>query len=119
MPDNHLPDFLRRLPVPAPVRQQLRERYPGHVAFARRVLADHGVAEREVDNEVVISDTLIARQLEVVFEEKVPMFAAGLERIGYAAREIMYGGANRVLAHASSGPALQQNLVCVLDGEAS
>jgi NAD(P)H-dependent flavin oxidoreductase YrpB (nitropropane dioxygenase family) len=48
------------------------------VAFARRVLADHGVEEHEVDNEVVISDTLIARQLNVLFEEKVPMFAAGL-----------------------------------------
>lgn len=60
------------------VRRQLRERYPGHVAFARQVLADHGVAECEVDNEVVISDTLIARQLEVLFEENVPMFAAGL-----------------------------------------
>jgi nitronate monooxygenase len=60
------------------VRRQLRERYPEHVAFAQRVLEDHGVPECEVDNEVVISDVLIARQLEVVFEEKVPMFAAGL-----------------------------------------
>ena len=60
------------------VRRHLRERYPEHVAFARRVLADHDVAELEVNNEVVISDTLIERQLEVLFEEKVPMFAAGL-----------------------------------------
>ncbi len=60
------------------VRRQLRERYPEHVAFARRILVDHGVVEREVTNEVVISDTLIAAQLEVLFEERVPMFAAGL-----------------------------------------
>ena len=46
-----------------------------------------------------------------------PMFAAGLERIGYAATEIMNGTANRALAHASSGPALQQNLVAVLEGD--
>ncbi|MFE3442242.1 thiolase domain-containing protein [Nocardia sp. NPDC059180] len=47
-----------------------------------------------------------------------PMFAAGLERIGYAAKEIMAGTAERALAHATSGPALQQNLVTVLDSEA-
>jgi len=60
------------------VRRQLRERYPEHVDFLRRLLAEHQVPECEVDNEVVISDKLIAAQLEMVFEEKVPMFAAGL-----------------------------------------
>ena len=47
-----------------------------------------------------------------------PMFAAGLERIGCAARAIMSGAAHRTLAHATSGPALQQNLVAVLESEA-
>jgi acetyl-CoA acetyltransferase len=45
-----------------------------------------------------------------------PMFAAGLARIGWAAQEVMSGGAVRALAHATSGPALQQNLVCVMEG---
>lgn len=45
-----------------------------------------------------------------------PMFAAGLARIGMAAREIMSGRATRALGHATSGPALQQNLICVLEG---
>jgi len=45
-----------------------------------------------------------------------PMFAAGLERIGFAAQHIFNGSAQRVLAHATSGPALQQNLVAVLEG---
>jgi len=44
-----------------------------------------------------------------------PMFAAGLVRIGEAARRIHDGTADRVLAHATSGPALQQNLVCVME----
>lgn len=44
-----------------------------------------------------------------------PMFAAGLERIGNAAEAIMSGTANRTLAHATSGPALQQNLVAVME----
>jgi len=48
-----------------------------------------------------------------------PMFAAGLARVGLAAREVMSGRAGRALGHATSGPALQQNLVCVLSGEAS
>ncbi len=46
-----------------------------------------------------------------------PMFSAGLERIGEAARHIFSGEAPRVLAHATSGPALQQNLVAVLEGK--
>jgi acetyl-CoA acetyltransferase len=45
-----------------------------------------------------------------------PMFSTGLERIGFAARHIFDGSAQRVLAHATSGAALQQNLVAVLEG---
>ncbi|BBZ24636.1 thiolase domain-containing protein [Mycolicibacter hiberniae] len=45
-----------------------------------------------------------------------PMFVAGLERIGFAAQHIFSGSASRVLAHATSGPALQQNLVAVMEG---
>lgn len=46
-----------------------------------------------------------------------PMFVAGLERIGFAAQHIWGRSAQRVLAHATSGPALQQNLVAVLEGK--
>ncbi|MDT5087222.1 MAG: hypothetical protein QOJ61_4265, partial [Mycobacterium sp.] len=46
-----------------------------------------------------------------------PMFAAGLERIGFAAQHIFSRSAGRVLAHATSGPVLQQNLVAVLEGK--
>jgi acetyl-CoA acetyltransferase len=44
-----------------------------------------------------------------------PMFAAGLARIGMAAQAVMSGRAGRALGHATSGPALQQNLVCVME----
>ncbi|MGO8957941.1 MAG: thiolase domain-containing protein [Streptosporangiaceae bacterium] len=44
-----------------------------------------------------------------------PMFAAGLARIGHAARQVSSGAASRALGHATSGPALQQNLVCVME----
>jgi acetyl-CoA acetyltransferase len=46
-----------------------------------------------------------------------PMFAAGLARIGSAALQIMSGRAGRALGHATSGPALQQNLVCVMEAQ--
>jgi acetyl-CoA acetyltransferase len=46
-----------------------------------------------------------------------PMFSTGLERVGFAARHIFDGSAGRVLAHATSGPVLQQNLVAVLEGK--
>ncbi|HEX7427653.1 MAG TPA: thiolase domain-containing protein [Mycobacterium sp.] len=46
-----------------------------------------------------------------------PMFSAGLERIGFAAQHIFDGSAQRVLAHATSGPVLQQNMVAVLEGK--
>ena len=46
-----------------------------------------------------------------------PMFAAGLARIGMAAQAIMSGRAGRALGHATSGPALQQNLVCVMEAQ--
>ena len=46
-----------------------------------------------------------------------PLIAAGLIRIGEAASRISRGEAHRAVAHATSGPCLQQNLVCVLEGE--
>jgi acetyl-CoA acetyltransferase len=44
-----------------------------------------------------------------------PMFAAGLSRLGHAAGAVMSGDARRALGHATSGPCLQQNLVCVME----
>jgi acetyl-CoA acetyltransferase len=47
-----------------------------------------------------------------------PVMAAGLLRIGEAAARIHRGESDRALAHATSGPCLQQNLVAVLEGDA-
>lgn len=46
-----------------------------------------------------------------------PVTATGLIRIGEAARRVSDGSADRALAHATSGQALQQNLVCLLEGD--
>ena len=44
-----------------------------------------------------------------------PMMTAGLVRIGEVANRISAGEAGRGVAHATSGPCLQQNLVGVLE----
>ena len=46
-----------------------------------------------------------------------PVVVAGLERIGHAATRLQTGQGTRAVAHATSGPVLQQNLVCVLEVE--
>ena len=46
-----------------------------------------------------------------------PIMATGLVRITEAARQIRDHGKQRTLAHSTSGPCLQQNLVCILEGE--
>jgi acetyl-CoA acetyltransferase len=46
-----------------------------------------------------------------------PIMAVGLIRIIEAAARIINGEADRALAHATSGPLLQQNLVCLLEAE--
>ena len=45
-----------------------------------------------------------------------PQMATGLIRVIEVADRIADGRAERGVAHASSGPCLQQNLVCVLEG---
>jgi acetyl-CoA acetyltransferase len=45
------------------------------------------------------------------------MMSCGLNRIGDAALRIANGEGDRAVAHATQGPCLQQNLVCVLEGD--
>jgi len=46
-----------------------------------------------------------------------PYIVSGLLRIGEASRRVHSGEASRAVAHATSGPCMQQNLVCVLEAE--
>jgi hypothetical protein len=48
-----------------------------------------------------------------------PMMVGGLERLASAAAAVAAGNARRVVAHATSGPCLQQNLVAVLESDAA
>jgi acetyl-CoA acetyltransferase len=45
------------------------------------------------------------------------LMVSGLVRIGEAFRQIHDHGRRRTLGHATSGPCLQQNLVCLLEGD--
>jgi acetyl-CoA acetyltransferase len=46
-----------------------------------------------------------------------PMMSAGLIRIGEAASQVMSGNVKRAIGHATSGPCLQQNMVCVVEAD--
>lgn len=73
-------------------------------------------------------EALLTRELGLGTDTKInasggalasnPIMATGLVRIGHAANHIFNGG-NRALAHSTSGPCLQQNLVCILEGSPS
>jgi acetyl-CoA acetyltransferase len=46
-----------------------------------------------------------------------PMFSAGLNRIGEAAKRVWAGESDKALAHATAGPVLQQNLVLTMEAK--
>ena len=74
--------------------------------------ADHAVLSSPYPGQ----EGILAAALGVAATEVIagPMMVAGLRTIGRAARAVS-AGARRAVAHATSGPCLQQNLVCVLE----
>jgi acetyl-CoA acetyltransferase len=98
---------------------------PSTVAAAADAGID-GVEVAELQTPFTHQELILRRELGLGDEVRItpsggalagnPMFAAGLVRIGEAARHIADAGAAKVLAHATSGPALQHNLVCVMEG---
>jgi acetyl-CoA acetyltransferase len=98
---------------------------PSTVAAAARAGID-GVEVAELQTPFTHQELLLRSELGLGADVRItpsggalagnPMFAGGLVRIGEAASPIMAGTAGRTLAHATSGPALQHNLVCVMEG---
>jgi acetyl-CoA acetyltransferase len=98
---------------------------PSSTASGRALGAGDGIEVAELHAPFSHQELLLRRALGLGDEVKInpsggvltgnPMFAAGLGRIGAAAMQIMDSRAGRVLAHATSGPALQQNLVCTME----
>jgi len=60
------------------VRQQLLQEYPKHVEFVFSLMRKFNLPETKVKEETFLSPEHIKKQVEVVLEEKVPVFAAGL-----------------------------------------
>jgi nitronate monooxygenase len=60
------------------VREELRNNHPEHVAFMHSLLERFELTPAPVENDIVNSDKYAEAQIEVVLEEKVPIFAAGL-----------------------------------------
>lgn len=98
-----------------------------------RAAAEAGVADGPVDvaelhacftpQEVILRDALGLDESTSINPSggalsANPMMAAGLIRIAEVANRISAGEASRGVAHATSGPCLQQNMVCVLEGGA-
>jgi acetyl-CoA acetyltransferase len=79
------------------------------------------LSARYSHEEIVLREALdLSEQVTInpsggCFGANAPM-VAGLVRIGEVASRIFRGEARRGVAHATSGPCLQQNLVCVLEG---
>ncbi|GLZ31780.1 lipid-transfer protein [Lentzea sp. NBRC 105346] len=98
---------------------------PSTVAAGKAAGAD-GVTVAELHAPFTHQELLLRQALGLGDEVRInpsggalcgnPMFASGLVRIGEAARRVHNGEAARVLGHATSGPLLQQNLVCVMEG---
>ena len=65
-------------PTRTTLRQQIERDYPKHYAFMRDQLEKHGIAEIQVASETVVSVDQTRAQVEVVLEEDVQVFAAGL-----------------------------------------
>ncbi|MFD1663401.1 thiolase domain-containing protein [Streptomyces caeni] len=99
---------------------------------ARRAAENAGAFERPVDTAELhapftAQEVILRRALRLGDSVAVnpsggalaanPVMAAGLIRIGEAAARIHRGESDRALAHATSGPCLQQNLVAVLEGD--
>jgi acetyl-CoA acetyltransferase len=119
------------------IDHRIDAQYPGQrdlssATSARQAAEGAGVALGEIEvaelavsfshEELMLRDALgLAPEVEVnptggTLVEN-PLVANGLVRLGEAFRHVSEGGRHRVVAHASSGQCLQQNLVCVLEGD--
>jgi hypothetical protein len=88
--------------------------------LAGRHAGARGVEIAELHAPFAHDKRILARALALGDDTKIhahaaPLMVAGLDCIGKAAQHILDGRATRTLGHATSGPCLQQNLVCVME----
>ena len=110
-----------------PVYRDLTDSPSTRIAAAAAGLASGPVEVAELQAAFTHEEILLRHALELGDDVAVnrsggalasnPIMATGLARIGYAADHV-FGGGKRALAHSTSGPCLQQNLICILEGDA-
>ena len=108
-----------------PAFRRLDDSPSTRIAAREAGLDDRGVEVAELQAAFTHEELLLRHVLGLTGDVKVnpsggalkanPIMATGLCRIGHAADHI-FGGGTRALAHATSGPCLQHNLVCILEG---
>lgn len=65
-------------PTRAEIRRALREKYPQHWQFVQSLYLKFGLPQRPMDKAGLLSNEFIRAQVEVVLDERVPVFVAGL-----------------------------------------
>jgi len=72
-------------PTRSGVREQIKKDYPAHWRFMEDIREEFGLPETRVDNEVVVDNDFMHRQVDAILDEKVPLFAAALGDPGFFA----------------------------------
>jgi acetyl-CoA acetyltransferase len=116
-----------RIDIHQPGMRDLTESPSTRIAAKKAGVADGKVDVAEISATFSHQEKLLREELGLADDVDVnpsggplaanPVMAVGLARIAEAARQIAENGKHRAVAHATSGQALQQNLVCVLEGD--
>ncbi|CAO5253518.1 MULTISPECIES: lipid-transfer protein [unclassified Frankia] len=121
----YITGFDHRTECHNPALRRLDDSPSTRIAAREAGLDDRGVEVAELQASFTHEELLLRHVLDLGDDVSVnpsggalranPIMATGLARIGYAADHVFAGG-TRALGHATSGPCLQQNLICVLEG---
>ena len=65
-------------PTRSAVRDEIRARFPRHAAFVQELIRRYGLPDAKPADETVVNIEYAKSVLEVIFDERVPVFAAGL-----------------------------------------
>ena len=100
---------------------------PSTAACGQKLGSHDGIETAELSSTFTHQELILRDALELGDDTDInpsggplaanPLMATGLIRVGEAFDRIRNDGKRRVLAHATSGHCLQQNLVCVMEGD--
>jgi len=119
--------FDHRIDPPALGVRDLTRARSAEIAAGRAGVSDGKVDFAEIDAPYTHQELILREALGLGDDVRInpsggslcarTLFSCGLGRIGDAAARLARGDGDRAVAHATQGHCLQQNLVCVLEGE--